>query len=172
MEKSMARMAHEIIERHPADIPIGFVGIHTRGVPLAHRLAALVAKFDPQRPSLPPAVLDISFHRDDLERKLPVPKGTSIPFAIDNQAIILVDDVLFTGRTIRAALNAIVDLGRPRWIELAVLIDRGHRELPIRPDYIGKNLPTSRDQKVIVRLLETDGIEQVTIAPAPEKEAQ
>ncbi|NJK91478.1 MAG: bifunctional pyr operon transcriptional regulator/uracil phosphoribosyltransferase PyrR [Blastochloris sp.] len=159
IERALNRVAHEILESVPDHFPLGFVGIHTRGIPLAYRLQSLCAKFEPGRPVLPVGKLDITFHRDDLSKSLPLPKETEIPFDISDQMIILVDDVLFTGRTISAALNALVDLGRPKTTRLAVLVDRGHRELPIRADYVGKNLPTSLDQSVKVKLLETDGTE-------------
>lgn len=163
IERSLNRMAHEIIERNPGQTSIGFVGIQTRGVPLAKRLAELFGKFDPLRAPALYGALDISFHRDDLASNIPIPKITEVPFDVDGVKIILVDDVLFTGRTIRAALNATMDLGRPRGVELAVLVDRGHRQLPIRPDYVGKNLPTAFDDKVRVRLLEVDGEDAVTM---------
>jgi pyrimidine operon attenuation protein/uracil phosphoribosyltransferase len=131
-------------------------------VTLARRLAAKVASIDGA--SLPVGTLDISLYRDDLDlRGAPVVRGTDIPFAVKDKTVVLVDDVLFTGRTIRAALDALIDLGRPKMIQLAILIDRGHRELPIRPDYIGKNLPTSRREAVAVRLTEHDGEDRVVI---------
>jgi pyrimidine operon attenuation protein / uracil phosphoribosyltransferase len=163
IERALNRVAHEILESVPDTFPLGFIGIHTRGIPLAHRLQALCAKFEPARPVLPAGKLDITFHRDDLSHALPLPKETSVPFDINGQMIILVDDVLFSGRTVSAALNALVDLGRPRATRLAVLVDRGHRELPIRADYVGKNLPTSLNQKVRVQLLETDGLDEVVL---------
>lgn len=156
IQRTLSRLAHEILERNPPSTPLGLVGIHTRGVPLAQRLHQLLARFDPARQIPPLGSLDISFHRDDLAA--PLPRQTCIDFDINSLTLILVDDVLFTGRTVRAALNALTDLGRPRAIQLAVLVDRGHRELPIRADYIGKNLPTSRSQQVQVLLQETDAI--------------
>jgi pyrimidine operon attenuation protein / uracil phosphoribosyltransferase len=161
IERALNRIAHEILESVPDTFPLGFIGIHTRGIPLAVRLQSLCARFEPSRPVLPAGKLDITFHRDDLSKSLPLPKETDVPFDINNQMIILVDDVLFTGRTVSAALNALVDLGRPQATRLAVLVDRGHRELPIRADYVGKNLPTALAQAVKVHLVETDGTDEV-----------
>jgi len=164
ISRSLNRLAHEILERNSPSAQLAFVGIHTRGVPLARRLHALVQRFDPTRQLPEPGSLDISFHRDDLAA--PLPKDTDIRFPLDDMTVILVDDVLYTGRTIRAALNALTDLGRPRAIQLAVLVDRGHRELPIRADYVGKNLPTARSQTVQVLLQETDNTpDEVRLAP-------
>lgn len=159
IDRALRRMAHEILERHPEDQLLGFIGIHTRGVPLAKRLAALAAEFDPNRTIPPAGMLDISFHRDDVATNVPLPKLTEISWDIDGRKVILVDDVLFSGRTIRAALNAMIDLGRAGAVELAVLVDRGHRQLPIRADYVGKNIPTTPQEKVIVRLNELDRTE-------------
>jgi pyrimidine operon attenuation protein/uracil phosphoribosyltransferase len=164
--RSLNRISHEIVERNPEGHPLAFIGIHTRGVPLAKRLRDLTARFDPQREIHAAGSLDVSFHRDDLARAMPLPKQTEIPFALDGARVILVDDVLFTGRTIRSALNALMDLGRPQSIQLAVLVDRGHRELPIRADYVGKNLPTARDEAVRVRVLEWDGSDAVELFAA------
>jgi pyrimidine operon attenuation protein/uracil phosphoribosyltransferase len=161
IDRSLRRVAHEIIERNDGSKPLGFIGIHTRGVPLAYRLAKMVKDFDNR--DVPVGQLDISFHRDDVDRKITVPKSTEVNFDIDGRVVILVDDVFYTGRSIRAALNAIVDLGRSAEAQLAVLVDRGHRQLPIRADYIGKNLPTSEDEKVIVHLQEMDGKDEVLI---------
>ena len=166
MERSLNRMAHEIIERNPGHGSIGFIGIHTRGVPLAKRLSKLFNIFDAQRPPSLYGALDISFHRDDLASNIPIPKMTEVPFDLEGVKIILVDDVLFTGRTLRAALNATMDLGRPRGVELAVLVDRGHRQLPVRADYVGKNLPTAFEDKVSVHLLEVDGEDSVSMQRA------
>lgn len=163
IERALNRVAHEILESVPDTFALGFIGIHTRGIPLALRLQALCYKFEPSRPVLPTGKLDITFHRDDLSNTLPLPKETHVPFDINNQMIILVDDVLFTGRTVSAALNALVDLGRPKVTRLAVLVDRGHRELPIRADYVGKNLPTSLSQSVKVKLMEMDGTDEVVL---------
>jgi pyrimidine operon attenuation protein/uracil phosphoribosyltransferase len=162
LDRALTRIAHEIIERNGGAKDVTFVGLRTRGVTLARRLAAKVASIDGA--SVPVGTLDISLYRDDLDlRGAPVVRGTDIPFAVKDKTVVLVDYVLFTGRTIRAALDALIDLGRPRMIQLAILIDRGHRELPIRPDYIGKNLPTSRREAVAVRLTEHDGEDRVVI---------
>ena len=162
LDRALTRIAHEILEKNGGAKDLAFVGLRTRGVSLAHRLAAKLAQIDGT--TLPVGALDITLYRDDLGmRGTPVIRGTDISFSIKDKTVILVDDVLFTGRTIRAALDAIIDLGRPTAIQLACLIDRGHRELPIRPDYIGKNLPTSRRESVAVRLREHDGEDRVVI---------
>jgi pyrimidine operon attenuation protein / uracil phosphoribosyltransferase len=162
LDRALTRIAHEVIEKNGGAKDLAFVGLRTRGVTLAQRLAAKVAAIDGA--SVPVGTLDITLYRDDLDlRGAPVVRGTDIPFPIKDKTVVLVDDVLFTGRTIRAALDALIDLGRPRMIQLAILIDRGHRELPIRPDYIGKNLPTSRREAVAVRLTEHDGEDRVVI---------
>jgi pyrimidine operon attenuation protein / uracil phosphoribosyltransferase len=162
LDRALTRIAHEVIEKNGGAKDIAFVGLRTRGVTLARRLATKVAAIDGA--SVPVGTLDITLYRDDLDlRGAPVVRGTDIPFPIKDKTVVLVDDVLFTGRTIRAALDALIDLGRPRMIQLAILIDRGHRELPIRPDYIGKNLPTSRREAVAVRLTEHDGEDRVVI---------
>src|SRR5438093_12711968 len=162
LDRALTRIAHEILERNDGAKDLAFVGLRTRGVTLAQRLAAKIARIDGT--TLPVGTLDITLYRDDLDlRGAPVIRGTDIPFSIKNKTVVLVDDVLFTGRTIRAALDALIDLGRPRSIQLATLIDRGHRELPIRPDYVGKNLPTARPQSVAVRLKEHDGEDRVVI---------
>jgi pyrimidine operon attenuation protein/uracil phosphoribosyltransferase len=162
LDRALTRIAHEILEKNGGAADLAFVGLRTRGVTLAQRLAAKIAQIDGA--TLPVGTLDITLYRDDLGlRGAPVIRGTDIPFSIKNTTVILVDDVLFTGRTVRAALDAIIDLGRPRAIQLAILIDRGHRELPIRPDYVGKNLPTSRRESVAVRLREHDGDDRVVI---------
>ena len=162
LDRALTRIAHEIIEKNGGAKDVAFVGLRTRGVTLAQRLAAKVAAIDGA--SVPVGTLDITLYRDDLDlRGAPVVRGTDIPFPIKAKTVVLVDDVLFTGRTIRAALDALIDLGRPKMIQLAILIDRGHRELPIRPDYIGKNLPTSRREAVAVRLTEHDGEDRVVI---------
>ena len=155
LDRALTRIAHEILEKNDGSQELAFVGLRTRGVTLAQRLAAKIARIDGA--TLPVGTLDITLYRDDLDlRGAPVIRGTDIPFSIKNKTVILVDDVLFTGRTIRAALDALIDLGRPRMIQLATLIDRGHRELPIRADYVGKNLPTAPNEKVRVRLKQTD----------------
>jgi pyrimidine operon attenuation protein/uracil phosphoribosyltransferase len=165
MARTLARIAHEIVERNRGVEELAFVGIRTRGVPLARRLATLVQEITGHE--MPVGMLDITLYRDDLMRHTvgpqPLVRLTDIPFSIDDRKILLVDDVLYTGRTIRAALDALIDFGRPRVIQLVVMIDRGHRELPIKADYVGKNLPTSRREIVNVRLQEADGIDEVTL---------
>jgi pyrimidine operon attenuation protein / uracil phosphoribosyltransferase len=165
MGRSLARIAHEILERNRGVEELALVGIRTRGVPLARRLAAGIR--DINRHEVPTGALDITLYRDDLMRHTvgtqPVVRRTDIPFSIDDRRILLVDDVLYTGRTIRAALDALIEFGRPRAIQLVVLVDRGHRELPIKADYVGKNLPTSMSQSVQVRLTEIDGRDEVEI---------
>src|SRR5579863_699871 len=161
-------MAHEIVERNTApESPLAIVGIHRRGVHIARRLHAQVSELVAVPVSL--GSVDISFHRDDLGRlpQAPVVHATAIDFALDGATVVIVDDVLFTGRTVRAAIDALFEYGRPARVQLAVLVDRGHRELPIRPDYVGKNLPTSLAERVNVSIDEVDGSEQVTIAVAP-----
>ncbi len=162
VDRALTRIAHEILERNAGAEDLAFVGLRTRGVTLAQRLAHKIARIDGAQ--LPVGTLDISLYRDDLDmRGAPVVRGTDIAFSIKEKTVVLVDDVLFTGRTIRAALDALIDLGRPKMIQLAVLVDRGHRELPIRPDFVGKNLPTSRRETVAVRLREHDGEDRVVI---------
>src|SRR5687768_477309 len=165
MSRALTRIAHEILERNRGTSHLALVGIRTRGVPLARRIAH--ALHDINHEEVPTGSLDITLYRDDLMRHAvgpqPVVRRTEIPFSIDDKRILLVDDVLFTGRTIRSALDALIDFGRPRTIQLAVMVDRGHRELPIKADYVGKNLPTSRRELVNVRLQETDGIDEVTL---------
>jgi pyrimidine operon attenuation protein/uracil phosphoribosyltransferase len=167
MRRTLARIAHEIIERNKVLGRLVLVGMHTRGVPLAERLAANIASYESL--SIPVGALDISLYRDDLaslELK-PIVQRSDIPVNIDGKSVVLVDDVLYTGRSIRAAMDALMDFGRPQDIQLAVLIDRGHRELPVRADYIGKNIPSSRDEEIQVQLEETDGVDEVTIIYAP-----
>lgn len=161
--RALTRISHEVLERNKGTEGLLFVGIHTRGVPLARRLAANVGKIE--KVEVPVGVLDITLYRDDLTTiaQQPIVRRTAIPVDIAGRTVVLVDDVLYTGRTIRAALDALIDLGRPARILLAVLVDRGHRELPIRADFVGKNLPTSTDENVRVRLLETDGEDRVVI---------
>lgn len=167
LDRALTRIAHEILERNAGAADLAFVGLRTRGITLAQRLARKIADIDGAQ--IPVGTLDITLYRDDLDmRGAPVIRGTDIPFSIKAKTVVLVDDVLFTGRTIRAALDAIIDLGRPKMVQLAILIDRGHRELPIRPDYVGKNLPTSRRESVAVRLREHDGEDRVVIE-APEE---
>ncbi len=159
----LARIAHEIIEQNKATKHLILVGVHTRGVPLAKRLAANIENLDELK--IPAGALDISLHRDDLfsSNWRPIVRHTDIPVDIDGKIIILVDDVLYTGRSVRAAMDALIDLGRPQSIQLAVLIDRGHREMPIRPNYVGKNIPSSKHEEIQVKLVETDGIDEVAI---------
>jgi len=163
MARTLSRIAHEIVERHPDMKGVALVGVRSRGVPLARRLARLLGAAT----GAPPVVgaLDITLYRDDFTTiaAQPVTKGTDIPFSIDGRTVVLVDDVLFTGRTVRAALDQIIDFGRPARIELAVLVDRGHRELPIRADYAGKTLTTARDEVVQVMLAEEDGRDAVML---------
>jgi pyrimidine operon attenuation protein/uracil phosphoribosyltransferase len=165
MGRTLARIAHEILERNRGLDDLAIVGIRTRGVPLARRIARAI--HDINGHDVPAGALDITLYRDDLMRHAvgaqPVIRRTEIPFSIDNKRILLVDDVLYTGRTIRAALDALIEFGRPLAIQLIVLVDRGHRELPIKADYVGKNLPTSATQSVQVRLIETDGRDEVEI---------
>ena len=163
IDRALSRIAHEILEKTQGTTELALVGIRTRGVSLAHRLAEKIGAFEAVAP--PVGALDITLYRDDLGllAEQPVVKATEIPFSIKGKTVVLIDDVLFTGRTIRAALDALIDLGRPRMIQLAVLVDRGHRELPIRPDYVGKNLPTSRREAVAVLLKEHDGEDRVVI---------
>ena len=161
--RTLARIAHEMIERSRDPAQLVLVGMHTRGVPLARRLALKVAEFG--GPQIPVGALDISRYRDDISYldEQPSVKHTDVPDGVEGRSVILIDDVLYTGRSVRAAMDAIIDLGRPRSIQLAVLVDRGHRELPIRADYVGKNVPSSRGEEIKVRLVETDGVDQVAI---------
>ncbi len=164
IEKAIRRMAHEIVERHESSERIVLAGIPTRGVEVARRLANHIAKIEGVRPYL--GVIDISMHRDDLSirGKVTTLEVTDLPVDLDSRPLVLVDDVFFTGRTARAALDALASFGRPSTIQLAVLIDRGHRELPIRPDYVGKNLPTSREEKIRVRFENLDGVPDSVVA--------
>jgi pyrimidine operon attenuation protein/uracil phosphoribosyltransferase len=169
VRRTIARIAHEVVERHPDPSRLALVGIHTRGVPLAARLAELIGEFAGTRPAI--GTVDIALYRDDVgvvgnrRGALPVVGDTVLDFDVSDRAVILVDDVLFTGRTIRAAIDAVFDYGRPPLVQLAVLVDRGHRELPIRPDYVGKNLPTARYEFVGVHLSEVDGVDEVVLEP-------
>jgi len=169
IRRALIRIAHEIIERNKGAGDIVLVGMQTRGVPLAKRLAASIQEFEDL--PVPTGSLDISLYRDDLSRLplKPLVHPTDIPVDITDKHIVLVDDVFYTGRSIRAAMDAIMDLGRPRTIQLAVLVDRGHRELPIRADYVGKNIPTSRSEEIKVYVTEVDGEDKVTII-TPDKE--
>jgi pyrimidine operon attenuation protein / uracil phosphoribosyltransferase len=165
MTRSLTRIAHEILERNRGVEELALVGIRTRGVPLARRLAHAIREIT--RDEVPTGALDITLYRDDLMRTAvgaqPVIHKTEIPFSIDDKKILLVDDVLYTGRTVRAALDALIEFGRPKAIQLVVLVDRGHRELPIKADYVGKNLPTALAQSVQVHLAEIDGRDEVEI---------
>ncbi|OEF99105.1 bifunctional pyr operon transcriptional regulator/uracil phosphoribosyltransferase [Vulcanibacillus modesticaldus] len=163
INRALTRIAHEILEKNKGTEDLVLIGIKTRGIYLARRLAERIKKIEGQE--IPIGELDITLYRDDLTEKSdqPLINGSRISFDITNKKIVLVDDVLYTGRTVRAALDALIDLGRPRLIQLAVLIDRGHRELPIRPDYVGKNIPTSKKEMISVQLTEVDQKEQVTI---------
>jgi pyrimidine operon attenuation protein/uracil phosphoribosyltransferase len=165
IRRTIARIAHEIIEHNNSLADVVLVGMRTRGVPLARRLAANIKNFEGV--AVPVGALDFSLYRDDLDSLSfkPLLDATQIPTNIDGKAIVLVDDVLFTGRSTRAAMDALIDLGRPSTIQLAVLVDRGHRELPIRADYVGKSIPSARNEEVKVDLTETDGIDQVSIIP-------
>jgi pyrimidine operon attenuation protein / uracil phosphoribosyltransferase len=163
MRRAVVRISHEIVEKQGGTADLVLVGIQRRGVPLAGRIADAIATNEGDRP--PTGALDITFHRDDraLRGGQPVVKATDIPFELEGRTVVLVDDVLFTGRTVRAAMDALVELGRPQAVRLAVLVDRGHRELPIRADHVGKNVPTSREEVVRVRLEEVDGEDGVAI---------
>jgi len=163
IRRTLARIAHEIIERNKSTESLVLVGLHTRGVPLAKRLAASIEKYENSR--LVVGALDFSLYRDDLDpaEVNSVVGRTDIPSDINDKSVVLVDDVLYTGRSIRAAMDALIDLGRPLSIQLAVLIDRGHREMPIRADYVGKNIPSARHEDIQVRLTETDGVDEVAI---------
>lgn len=163
IRRALTRIAHEILEKNHGADNLALVGIHTRGVDLAQRLVAKIAEDEGVR--LPSGEIDITLYRDDagIKRTRAEVRGTNILFDVEEMRIVLVDDVFFTGRTIRAAMDALIDFGRPRSIQLAVLVDRGHRELPIRPDYVGKNVPTARTEHVHVRLVERDGVDEVVI---------
>ena len=163
MARTLSRIAHEILERHPDPKRLALVGIRSRGVPLARRLARLVGEAAGKEPAL--GALDIALYRDDFTSLAaqPITKGTDILFSLDGRTVVLVDDVLFTGRTVRAALDQLIDFGRPARIELAVLVDRGHRELPIRADYVGRSFSTSREEEVQVLVREEDGKDEVVL---------
>jgi pyrimidine operon attenuation protein/uracil phosphoribosyltransferase len=172
--RTIVRIAHEIVEGNADLERVALVGIHTRGVPLAQRLRRLIGDFAGVEPAL--GTLDITFYRDDLHVRggeaplhpQPVVRATSLDFPLDGMTVVLVDDVLHTGRTIRAAIEALFDFGRPARVQLACVVDRGHRELPIRPDYVGKNLPTARGERIQVQLVEVDEVDAVLLVPTPE----
>jgi pyrimidine operon attenuation protein / uracil phosphoribosyltransferase len=175
--RTLSRIAHEIIEANPELEHVALVGIHTRGVPLAQRLRRLIAERAHEDVQL--GSLDITFYRDDVQVRggegplhaQPLVRATTLDFPLEGMTCILVDDVLYTGRTIRAAIEALFDYGRPARVQLACLVDRGHRELPIRPDYVGKNLPTSRGERIQVQLLEVDEVDRVLLVPTSEENA-
>ncbi|MDQ3777982.1 MAG: bifunctional pyr operon transcriptional regulator/uracil phosphoribosyltransferase PyrR [Actinomycetota bacterium] len=171
--RTLRRIAHEVIEGNPELARVALVGIHTRGVPLAHRIRRLIEEFSGRRVSI--GSVDITFYRDDVQvrngeppRAQPVVRSTRLDFPLEGMTCVLVDDVLYTGRTIRAAVEALFDYGRPARVQLACLADRGHRELPIRPDYVGKNLPTSHGERVQVQLVEVDEVDRVLLVPVRE----
>ena len=171
LSRTLSRIAHEIVERNPDLSSVALVGIHTRGVPLAQRLRRLIQEFGGIEVDL--GTIDITFHRDDVHVRAgeppispqPLVRDTRLDFPLEGRTCVLVDDVLYTGRTIRAAIDALFGYGRPARVQLAVVADRGHRELPIRPDYVGKNLPTARAERVQVQLVEVDEVDQVLIVP-------
>ncbi len=178
LSRTLSRIAHEIIEANPDLDDVALVGIQTRGVPLARRLARLIEERAGSAPDL--GAVDITFYRDDVHVRggeaplhaQPVVRETQLDFPLEGRTLILVDDVLYTGRTIRAAIEALFDYGRPKRVQLAVLVDRGHRELPIRPDYVGKNLPTGRDERIQVQLVEVDEVDAVLLVSSPEEESR
>jgi pyrimidine operon attenuation protein / uracil phosphoribosyltransferase len=162
MDRALTRIAHEIIEKNKGAKNLGLVGLRTRGLHVAERLHDKIAKIEPL--DTPVGALDITFYRDDIGKKIkPEAYQTDIPFDVSDKRIVLVDDVLYTGRTVRAAMDAIMDFGRPAVIQLAVMIDRGHREMPIRADFVGKNIPTAGKEDVRVRLVESDGVDEVVV---------
>jgi len=163
IRRALTRIAHEILEKNQGTKDLVLVGIRRRGVPLARKIAQIIKEIEGT--SVPLGILDITLYRDDLSQLgyQPVVRKTEVPFDITGKKVILVDDVLYTGRTVRAALDALIDLGRPKLIQLAVLIDRGHRELPIRADFVGKNVPTSRKEEISVSVQEIDGVDRVAI---------
>jgi pyrimidine operon attenuation protein/uracil phosphoribosyltransferase len=163
LQRVLTRIAHEIVEANQGVRDLCLVGIRSRGVPIARRLAHFIEEIE--NCTIPVGVLDITLYRDDLSTIAvqPVVRQTDIPFSVDGKTVVLVDDVLYTGRTVRAAMDAIIDLGRPACVQLVVIIDRGHRELPIRADYVGKNVPTSRNEQIQVLLTEIDGEDKVIL---------
>src|SRR5690349_7213805 len=176
LSRTLSRIAHEIIEANPELDAVALVGIQTRGVSLAQRLARLIEERAGHAPEL--GAVDITFYRDDVSVRggeaplapQPLVRATQLDFPLEGRTVVLVDDVLYTGRTIRAAIEALFDYGRPPRVQLAVLVDRGHRELPIRPDYVGKNLPTARGERIQVQLVEVDEVDAVLLVPTPEEE--
>lgn len=169
VRRALVRVSHEIVEKHGGTAGLALVGIQRRGVPLAQRIRAAIEAHEGV--SVPVGTLDITFYRDDLSRiaRQPLVKGTDLPFDLERSTLVVVDDVLYTGRTVRAAMDALVDHGRPAAVRLAVLVDRGHRELPIRADHVGKNVPTSRSEIIKVHLDEVDGEDEVVIERPPEE---
>ena len=175
LARTLSRIAHEIIEANPDLSRVALVGIQTRGVPLAQRLRRLVEERAGEAPAI--GAVDITFYRDDVQVRggdpprhaQPVVRSTALEFPLEGKTVVLIDDVLYTGRTIRAAIEALFDYGRPDRIQLAVLVDRGHRELPIRPDFVGKNLPTSRHERIQVQLVEIDEVDRILLVPSPEE---
>jgi pyrimidine operon attenuation protein / uracil phosphoribosyltransferase len=178
LSRTLSRIAHEIIEANPDLDEVALVGIQRRGVPLAQRLARLIEERAGAAPAL--GTVDITFYRDDVRVRggeaplhaQPIVRETQLDFPLEGRTVVLVDDVLYTGRTIRAAIEALFDYGRPARVQLAVLVDRGHRELPIRPDYVGKNLPTARGERIQVQLMEVDEVDAVLLVSSPEEEAR
>ena len=175
LQRTLRRIAHEIVEGHPDIAQLALVGIYTRGVTIAQRLRTLIEQFAGAAPAT--GALDITFYRDDVAVRAgeqrahpqPVVKATRLDFPLEGKSVVIVDDVLYTGRTIRAAIEALFDYGRPQRVQLAVLVDRGHRELPIRPDYVGKNLPTARAERVQVQLVEVDEVDRVVLVQEAEE---
>ena len=167
IRRSLTRIAHEIIEKNKGTEDLVLIGIRSRGVPMAQRLNKIIEQIEGHK--VPEGIIDITLYRDDLSSlaEKPVLNKTEVPFDLKGKNVVLVDDVLYTGRTVRAALDAMADMGRAKIVQLAVLIDRGHKELPIRADYIGKNVPTSKDEVIAVLLKETDGIDEVLIKERP-----
>ncbi len=178
LSRTLSRIAHEIIEGNPQLDEVALVGIQTRGVPLAQRLARLIEERAGEAPEL--GAIDITFYRDDVTVRgglapvaaQPIVRASQLDFPLEGRTVVLVDDVLYTGRTIRAAIEALFDYGRPARVQLAVLVDRGHRELPIRPDYVGKNLPTSRNERIQVQLVEVDEVDGVLLVAMPEEDSR
>ena len=169
IKRALSRIAHEILERNGGTTDVVLMGIHTRGVFLARRLSAVISEFEGHE--APVGTLDIGLYRDDVsEGAQPHMRPTDIPVSLEHSLTVLVDDVLYTGRTIRAAMNVLTDFGRPRQIQLGVLVDRGHRELPIRADYVGKNVPTSHQEQIRVRIMELDGVDEVVVLNPAEEE--